>query len=98
MFPLLNGAEVYRNNLFLLRFVANKEKTSRFGFSISKKVAKNAVVRNKMRRAGYRLLGKYLLEIKSGLLASFSFRGIPQNNEEIIKNLESILKKSKLIK
>lgn len=99
MFPLLlNGAEVYRNNLFLLRFVPNQEKISRFCFSISKKVAKNAVVRNKMRRAGYRLLKKYLPEIKPGLLINFSFKALPRNNEEIIKNLESTLKKSKLIK
>ena len=99
MFPLLlNGAEIYRNNLFLLRFVPNQEKISRFCFSISKKVAKNAVVRNKMRRAGYRLLKKYLPEIKPGLLINFSFKALPRNSEEIIKNLESILKKSKLIK
>jgi len=100
MFPLLaNGSRIHKNNLFLLRFVeVGSEPNSRFCFSVSKKVAKNAVMRNKMRRAGYRLLEKYLSEIKFKILAVFSFRTIPQTDEEIIRNLESILLESKLIK
>lgn len=95
MFPLLlNGAKVFRNDLFLLRLVPNKEK--KFAFSVSKKIAKSAVVRNKMRRDGYRLLAKYIPKIKSNVLASFSFRRIPKNNDDIIKNLESILNDSLL--
>ena len=97
MFPLLsNGAKTFKNNLFLLRFVL-KNGDSRFCFSVSKKTAKSAVVRNKMRRAGYRLLKNYLSEIKPEVLALFSYKFIPKNDEEIIKNLESILKDSKLI-
>ena len=99
MFPLLlNGNKTFKNSLFLLRFVSGSEENSRFCFSVSKKVAKNAVVRNKMRRAGYRLLGKHLAEIKSKILAIFSFRMIPKSDDEVIKNLELILKESKLIK
>jgi ribonuclease P protein component len=110
MFPLLsNGAKTFKNNLFLLRFVSqsvqssefshlDKNYSSRFCFSVSKKVAKNAVMRNKMRRAGYRLLEKYFFEIRPKIIASFSFRKIPKNDEEIVRNLESVLKESKLIK
>jgi ribonuclease P protein component len=99
MFPLLsNGAKVFKNNVFLLRFVSGKEEKSRFCFSISKKVAKKAVMRNKMRRAGYRLLKKYIPDIKSNILAIFSFKITPKNDEEIDKNLEAILKEAKLIK
>ena len=93
---LLEGAKVFKNNLFLLRFIS-ESKSSRFCFSVSKKVAKSAVARNRLRRAGYRLLEKYLPEIKPKILAIFSFMIIPKNNEEIIKNLELILKESKLI-
>ena len=96
MFPLLlDGAKVFRNNIFLLRFVII-DGPSRFCFSVSKKVAKSAVARNKMRRSGYRLLEKYIPQIKPNILASFSFRTIPKDDEEIIKNLESILNDSLL--
>ena len=97
MFPLLsNGAKAFRNNLFYLKFVLGNELGSRFCFSVSKKVAKSAVVRNRLRRTGYRLLEKYLPKIKPNILAVFSFRAIPKNNDDIIKNLESILNDSLL--
>jgi ribonuclease P protein component len=98
MFPLLsNGSKMYKNDLFLLKIV-HQNNEARFCFSVSKKVAKNAVVRNRIRRIGYKLLEKYIPEIKLKILAIFSFRIIPRDNEEIIKNLELILKESKLIK
>lgn len=98
MFPLLsNGAKVFKNNLFLLRFVlVSGEKNSRFCFSVSKKIVKSAVVRNRLRRAGYRLLKKYIPRIKSNILAVFSYRAVPKNNDEIIKQLENILNDSPL--
>ena len=101
MFPLLqNGAETFKNKLFLLRFVSKNEpsnRNSRFCFSVSKKVAKKAVIRNKLRRTGYRLLKEHLFKIKPEIIAVFSFKEIPKNNGDIAKNMESILKESKLI-
>lgn len=98
MFPLLtsaNGAKTFKNNLFLLRFVSVKDqKNSRFCFSVSKKVAKSAVVRNKLRRTGYRLLKNYINQIKPNILAVFSFRVVPKDEKEIIKSLENILNDS----
>jgi ribonuclease P protein component len=98
MFPLLsNGAKTFKNNLFLLRFVSKSDqKESRFCFSVSKKVAKSAVVRNRLGRAGYRFLEKYIPKIKPNILAVFSFRAVPKDNQEIIKQLESILNDSLL--
>jgi len=102
MFPLLqNGAKTFKNKLFLLRFVVKNEpknKESRFCFSVSKKIAKMAVLRNKLRRTGYQSLKEHLLKIKPEILAIFSFKEVPKNKEEIDQNLESILKESKLIK
>jgi ribonuclease P protein component len=98
MFPLLKeGTKTFKNNLFLLRLVL-RSKDSRFCFSVSKKVAKNAVVRNRLRRAGYRVLEQYLPRLTSKVLAVFSFREIPRNNEDIGTSVESILKESHLIK
>ena len=100
MFPLLlNGAKVFKNNLFLLRFVPQSGPSpsrSRFCFSVSKKISKSAVVRNRLRRAGYRLLEKYVPQIKPNILASFSYRAVPKSEDDIIKNLESILNDSLL--
>lgn len=97
MFPLLSdGAKVFKNNVFLLRFVQGNNKESRFCFSVSKKIAKNAVIRNRLRRTGYQLLEKYVPKIKPGVLALFSFRKIPKDDEEIIRNLNSILNDSLL--
>ena len=93
---MLKGAK-FKNDLFLLKFAPTKSQ-SRFCFSVSKKIAKNAVVRNRLRRAGYRLLQKHLPKIKPNTLTLFSFKTVPKNDEEIIKSLESILKESKLIK
>ena len=92
-----NGTKSFKNNLFFLKLVPNNS-SSRFCFSISKKVAKNAVTRNKLRRVGYKFLAGFVPEIKSKVLVIFSFRFIPKTQEEIFKNLEAILKDSKLIK
>jgi ribonuclease P protein component len=99
MFPLLsNGSQTFKNKLFLLKFVFGADSNNRFCFSVSKKIAKNAVLRNKLRRAGYRLLEKHLINIKPNVIALFSFRTIPKNDEEIIENLDLIIKESKLTK
>lgn len=97
MFSLLqNKAKVFKNKLFLLRVVNSEEKNSRFCFSVSKKVAKSAVMRNRLRRTGYRSLEKYLLQIKPGILALFTFQTVPKDNEEITNSLKSILNDSLL--
>jgi ribonuclease P protein component len=99
MFPLLSkGAKVFQNGLFSLKFIQQSGSNSRFCFSVSKKVAKNAVARNKSRRAGYRELQKYIPDMKSNILAIFYFKRIPKDSEDVSKNIESILKESKLLK
>jgi ribonuclease P protein component len=97
VFPLLtNGAKAFKNNLFFLKTVSYNG-DSRFCFSVSKKVAKSAVVRNRLRRTGYRILSKYLPEIKSKVLVVFSYKTVPISDEMVDKNLKSILKESNLI-
>ena len=97
LFPLFTvGAKTFKNSLFFLKLVPY-EAESRFCFSVSKKVAKSAVVRNRLRRAGYRILSQFLPEIKSKVLVVLSFKTVPKNNEELEKNLEAILKIANLI-
>ena len=47
---------------------------SKFSFSISKKVSKKAVQRNKNRRRGYSIVGNAIEKIKPGFLFFFTFK------------------------
>lgn len=47
---------------------------SRISFSVSKKVSKTAVERNRQRRRAYSAIGKYIEKIKDGYFLFFSFK------------------------
>ena len=94
---LLKGAKFFQNEVFLLR-MANGEGQSRFGFSVSKKISKSAVARNRLRRLGYRLIKPHISAIPEGFLASISYKKDPKDDQIIERMLESILIQSKLIK
>lgn len=110
MFPLLDKRQTHKRGLFLLKFAFKNgvgcqptqqiraPQASRFCFSVSNKISKSAVIRNRMRRIGYKLLKKYLPQIKPDAIILFSFMAVPKNKEDIDKNIEFILKKSKLTK
>lgn len=97
LFPLLIKGKIFKNKLFLLRVVSYQGVGSRFCFSVSKKVAKSAVVRNRWRRAGYRLIKPFIPKIKPNLLITLSFLTIPKDIEDVGINIGNILKESKLI-
>ena len=92
------GAKIYNNNLFFLRVVEGGIEKSRFCFSVSKKVAKRAVDRNRARRSGYRSLKVFLGNIKPFFMAVFSFKRMPKDSLETENMLKEILKTSHLIK
>lgn len=96
-FPSLSKEAFFKsNNTFILRF--KKISTpSKFSFSVSKKVAKNAVDRNRMRRQGYRCLQILLPKFKENVLANFSFKRLIYTQSQVSDNLNSILKDAKLI-
>ena len=47
---------------------------SRFAFSVSKKVCKNAVDRNRLRRQGYSIVTKHIKEIPDGFFCVFMYK------------------------
>lgn len=72
---LKNGARYYSPHLLLYTAkIGNETEKSRFSFSISKKIAKSAVVRNKMRRRGYSIIGKNLMKFKNNHFMFFCFK------------------------
>ena len=71
---ILKEGKRYNSKHFLLYLLKYNKKSSRFSFSVSKKVTKLAVDRNKYRRRGYSLVSKYLPNIKPGSLFFFLFK------------------------
>jgi ribonuclease P protein component len=64
----------FNSSHLLLSVAKNENQTSRFAFSVSKKICKLAVDRNRLRRQGYSIVGKYLENIPDGFLFFFSFK------------------------
>ena len=66
---------------------------ARFAFSVSKKVCKLAVDRNRLRRQGYSIVGKHLSEIPDGFLFFFSFKkaAYPTTSAELEKEICALL-------
>jgi RNase P protein component len=97
-FSLLKQAKASSNEMFLVRFAPSFSEGSRFCFSAGKKIAKKAVLRNRMRRVGYRIIAGLIPSIRRGFLIHVSFRAVPINEEDAKQSLSQVLKKSGLIK
>ena len=87
-FKLLNKPfKTIRGGFLLARiFKIKEEKESKFSFSISKKVEKSAVLRNKIRRISYLAIQKSLKNIKRGLAIHFILNVKPKDLKDDINN------------
>jgi len=47
---IFKNSKSFKNNLFILKVIKNNLKLNRFGFVVSQKVSKKAIVRNKVKR------------------------------------------------
>ncbi|MDP3987614.1 MAG: ribonuclease P protein component [Candidatus Levybacteria bacterium] len=83
---------------FALKTASNKLLYSRFGFVVSKKVEKRAVVRNRIKRIFRKCLEDNLEEIKKGLDVLFIIKKNIEKEENLCFIIKNILKKEKLIK
>ena len=90
---------VFANStLISARIYSIKGEKSKFSFSVSKKVEKSAVLRNKMRRAGYEAIREKLPLIKEGFAFRFTFNKKPQNNkQDIIEAVNKIFQQNDLL-
>lgn len=89
-----------RENLLTFKWAPNNLKVSRFGFIVSKKISKKAIVRNQIKR---RLREKVRIELprlKKGIDGVIIVRpGVAkEKNQEISKNLNKIFLRAKLIR
>jgi len=96
LYVLQNGKRW--NSPILLLNIAKMSKdgiNSQFAFSVSKKVAKLAVDRNKLRRRGYSIIEKKIDGIKTGYFFLFSYKKGAEKlkyqkiEEEVVRLLES---------
>jgi len=94
-----NGA-IFSSRFFLLKTKKNKEQYSRFGFVVSKKISKSAVVRNRIKRQIRRCIEENLNNIINGVDMLFMVKkeSIDANTDEISLSLNELFKQKNLIK
>jgi len=84
-----------KKDFLFIKFIKNSLDTTRFGFIVSRKISKKAVVRNKVKRRLREATREMLPEIKPGYdIVVVAQRGIEKLNFFQIKdNLKELLKK-----
>ncbi|HEY4490223.1 MAG TPA: ribonuclease P protein component [Candidatus Paceibacterota bacterium] len=97
-FDLLSRGKTFSGNFLSLK-VSRASGNSKVTFIVSKKVAKNAADRNRLRRRGYGQIKSFLKKITDGFLLAFYFKSRLGNisKEDLYDDIESLLSKSGLI-
>lgn len=80
----------------ILKIAANNVGISRFGFVVSKKIDKRAVVRNKVKRILRNCLQECLVEIRPGIDFLFIVKRLPEKT--ICLEIKEVLKKESYLK
>lgn len=95
-----NKGRVFTSHLFNIRVTEGKSKESKFGFVVSKKVNKSAVLRNRTKRVLKKIIKDNLEKIVQGkevVIVSkkdLNWEDIKETEEALI----SILEKAKILK
>ena len=88
------GEKKYFSPLFQVRVSENKESTSRFGFVVSKKIDKRAVVRNRTKRVLRSAVGIFLNSLKGKEIIIIAKKDLSfKEKDEVVKELGNILNK-----
>jgi len=92
--------KVFYGRFVVLKKIKNFLPISRFGFVISQKISKKAVLRNKIKRRLNEVIQKILKEIKPGYdIVFFVKKGIEKQQFLLLKKeIEDLLKKVNLLK
>lgn len=96
---LFKKGKSFREDFLVLRVNRNNLNKNRFGFIVSKKISKKAVVRNKIKRQLREIVRKEINNYQKGFdVAVITLPGIELKNfKEINQVLENILKRTKIL-
>jgi len=88
------------SQFFSINFIPNKYDFSRFGIVVSKKVAKKAVTRNKLKRQVRELVFELSKKVSGhyDVIISTKVAGLDLDYQKLKKELEEIFIKARLIK
>jgi ribonuclease P protein component len=89
----------FREGFLALKFIDNNSGQTRFGFIVSQKISKRAIVRNKVKRRFRQSVRKRLGEIKKGIdIVFIAIPGIEKKDfKEIEEVVEKLLKRAKVL-
>lgn len=89
---IFRNSKIFKDNLFIFRIRKNTLGVNRFGFVVSQKVSKKAVIRNKVkRRLGEAIKGQ-AKDIKSGV--DLVIIALPQIVSEEFSTIKDAVKKA----
>ena len=94
-----NKANVYSSPFFNIKIYDGEEKTARFGFVVSKKVNRSAVVRNKTKRV-LREVAKELLpkiSLNKDIIVFSKVELSPKQKKEVSDSMAEIFTKAGII-
>ena len=89
----------FKNGFLILKIVSNDLEESRFGFIVSQKVSKKAVLRNKVKRRLRDIIQKNIVKIKKGVdIVLIVLPGLEKKSFlETKETLDTLLKKTGLV-
>lgn len=96
---VFKNGQGFRQRCLFLKIAKNDLKETRFGFVVSSKISKKAVLRNKTKRRLREIVKKKLNEIKKGLDGVLiALPGIEERSfEEIEKMVNKLFKKANIL-
>ena len=98
-FKNLQGSHSVTLPSFTLRII-RAEGPTRVAFVVSKKIAKTAVLRNKLRRRGYDVIRKIISRLKDGMLLVFYMKkeSVTLSANDMLKEVEDGFKQKGFLK
>lgn len=96
---IFKNSKSFKTNLFIFRIMKNDLQLDRFGFVVSLKISKNAVLRNKIRRRLSEIIRSESENIKTGMdLVIITLPGIEKKEfSELKEAIRDALVKTKLV-